>query len=37
VVATGTPDEVAKSPDSYTGQYLRIKLAADQPGEQKIA
>ena len=26
VVATGTPEEVAACPDSYTGQYLREKL-----------
>ena len=26
VVATGTPEEVAACPDSYTGQYLRGKL-----------
>jgi len=26
VIATGTPEEVAKNPDSYTGQYLRKVL-----------
>ncbi|MBO7292493.1 MAG: excinuclease ABC subunit UvrA, partial [Clostridia bacterium] len=26
VVATGTPEEVAACPQSYTGQYLREKL-----------
>lgn len=28
VVAEGTPEEVAANPRSYTGQYLRAKLAA---------
>ncbi|MEG2858530.1 MAG: excinuclease ABC subunit UvrA [Clostridia bacterium] len=27
VVATGTPEEVAESPESYTGQYLKKALA----------
>lgn len=26
VVATGTPEEIASCPESYTGQYLREKL-----------
>ncbi len=26
VVATGTPEEVAACPESYTGQYLKAKL-----------
>ena len=26
VVATGTPEEVAKNPNSYTGQYLKRML-----------
>ncbi|NRG70018.1 excinuclease ABC subunit UvrA [Streptococcus suis] len=26
VVATGTPEEVAENPDSFTGQYLKMKL-----------
>ena len=26
VVATGTPEEIAKNPDSYTGRYLIEKL-----------
>ena len=26
IVATGTPEEVAKNPNSYTGQYLKDKL-----------
>ncbi|MBQ9535586.1 MAG: excinuclease ABC subunit UvrA, partial [Clostridia bacterium] len=27
VVACGTPEEVAKNPDSYTGQYLKNALS----------
>lgn len=27
VVATGTPEQIAECPDSYTGQYLKPKLA----------
>ena len=27
VVATGTPEEVAENPNSYTGQYLKKMLA----------
>ena len=27
VVATGTPEQIAEYPDSYTGQYLKPKLA----------
>ena len=26
VVATGTPEEVAQNPASFTGQYLKMKL-----------
>jgi len=26
VVATGTPEEVAKNPHSFTGEYLRVYL-----------
>ena len=26
VVATGTPEEIAQSADSFTGQYLKGKL-----------
>jgi excinuclease ABC, A subunit len=26
IVATGTPEEVAAVPESYTGQYLKEKL-----------
>ena len=28
VVATGTPEEIAKHPESYTGQYLKRSIAA---------
>ena len=27
IVATGTPEEVARVPESYTGQYLQKALA----------
>ena len=27
VVAIGTPEEVAKNPDSYTGQFLSTQLS----------
>lgn len=30
VIATGTPESVAKVKDSYTGEFLKIKLAADK-------
>ena len=26
IVATGTPEQVAQCPESYTGQYLKKKL-----------
>ena len=26
IIATGTPEDVAKTPESYTGQYLKDKL-----------
>ena len=26
VVATGTPEQIAATPDSYTGQFLKDKL-----------
>ena len=29
VVATGTPEEIAACPQSYTGQFLREKLSRD--------
>jgi excinuclease ABC subunit A len=36
VVATGTPEQIARVPDSYTGQYLREYLARSsaQPGQK---
>ena len=30
IVATGTPEEVAKNPKSYTGQYLKRELTFDE-------
>ncbi|MDQ3869259.1 MAG: hypothetical protein M3250_06855, partial [Thermoproteota archaeon] len=30
IVITGTPHEVAENKDSYTGKYLKPKLALDQ-------
>ena len=37
VIATGTPETVAQSSESYTGEYLRDKLAPAHAREQKIA
>jgi excinuclease ABC subunit A len=37
IVASGDPEHVAEISNSYTGQYLRSKLASRQPEEQKIA
>jgi excinuclease ABC subunit A len=37
VVATGTPEAVAQSSQSYTGEYLRSKLTVPRASEQKIA
>jgi excinuclease ABC subunit A len=37
IVAAGTPETLVQTPQSYTGQYLRPKLAAPPSSEQKIA
>ena len=37
VIAAGTPEEIVKTPSSYTGQYLRSKLLAHPREQQKIA
>ncbi|HEX4052742.1 MAG TPA: excinuclease ABC subunit UvrA [Tepidisphaeraceae bacterium] len=37
VVASGTPEAVAQSAQSHTGEYLRHKLAAPRAPDQKIA
>jgi excinuclease ABC subunit A len=37
IVATGTPEQVAACPGSYTGQYLRHLLDMTKPTEQKPA
>jgi excinuclease ABC subunit A len=37
VVAAGTPEAVARSSQSYTGEYLRTKLVPVRASEQKIA
>jgi excinuclease ABC subunit A len=37
VVAEGTPEAVARSSESYTGEYLRDKLAPANTRQQKIA
>jgi excinuclease ABC subunit A len=37
VIATGTPEAVARSSESYTGEYLRTKLKLSGGREQKIA
>jgi excinuclease ABC subunit A len=34
LVAQGTPDEVAASPNSLTGQYLRGELTVEVPGRR---
>ncbi len=35
VVATGTPEEVADTPGSYTGEYLRRALGPEEPRRQR--
>ncbi|WP_418587920.1 hypothetical protein, partial [Gemmiger sp.] len=37
IVATGTPEEVAQNPDSFTGQYLKpvLERAAELKQSQK--
>ena len=37
IVATGTPEEVAQNPDSFTGQYLKpvLEQAAELKQSQK--
>jgi excinuclease ABC subunit A len=37
VIAAGTPETLARSSESYTGEYLRTKLAPASTREQKIA
>ena len=37
VVATGTPDDVAEVPESYTGQYLQAVLGARKRTRKKSA
>ncbi|HJU16080.1 MAG TPA: excinuclease ABC subunit UvrA [Stellaceae bacterium] len=37
IVATGTPEEVARVEESYTGQYLRPYLARHQPPARRRA
>jgi excinuclease ABC subunit A len=32
-VAAGTPEEIAKVPESYTGQYLKKMLSEDNAAE----
>lgn len=36
VVATGTPEQVAENPNSYTGQFLRRVLGIKEKGPSKI-
>ena len=31
IVAEGTPEEIAQCPDSYTGRYLKNRLAGQPP------
>jgi excinuclease ABC subunit A len=35
IVATGTPEEIAGNPESYTGQYLISHLRSSTPARQK--
>ncbi|GEP79247.1 excinuclease ABC subunit UvrA [Staphylococcus carnosus] len=35
IVATGTPEEIAEAPDSYTGKYLKKVLERDKAVETK--
>jgi excinuclease ABC subunit A len=37
VVASGTPEEVAGIPESYTGQYLRALVEAKRPAKRRTA
>ncbi len=37
IVATGTPDEVARTPESHTGRYLRPYLARRLPAPRRAA
>ena len=40
VIGEGTPEQIAETPGSYTGEYLRPKLHPHAPAElaaQKIA
>ena len=37
IVAEGTPEEVAASPRSYTGHYLKPLLAAQAPAVREAA
>jgi excinuclease ABC subunit A len=35
IIATGTPEDVAKNPDSFTGHYLAPLLKAKPPTKVK--
>jgi excinuclease ABC subunit A len=37
VVAEGTPEQIARNPKSYTGQYLKPALARNAKGGRKAA
>jgi excinuclease ABC subunit A len=37
VIAQGTPEDVANTPGSFTGQYLRPLLPATQPMQAAVA
>jgi excinuclease ABC subunit A len=37
VIATGTPEDIVKTRESYTGQYLKAKLVRERGSVQKIA
>jgi excinuclease ABC subunit A len=37
IVAQGTPEEIARNPRSYTGQYLKPALARKAKGGRRAA
>jgi excinuclease ABC subunit A len=37
VVATGTPEEIARHPDSYTGRFLQRVLGRERPARERVS
>jgi excinuclease ABC subunit A len=37
IIAVGTPEEIARQPQSYTGQFLAPLLGLDVQREQSVA